>query len=208
MKILVIGATGPLGREILNVAKSHGHAVAALARQPHALSELPEVKTFKGDVFDLKSLKAAMTGIDVVISAYGLSLTRKPTTLLSEGTSNMVQAMRESQVSRFICVTGIGAGDSKGHGGFLFDRILQPLLLNEMYIDKTRQEEVIRESKLDWTIVRPAVLSNGDLTSSYRAATDLTGFSAKKISRKDAADFIINEITKYEFSKNAVSISY
>lgn len=201
MKILIIGATGPLGNEILKLTKERSFEVSALARNPNALSEFQnDVKVFKGDVFDVESLKNAMTGVDAVISAFGLSLTRKPTTLLSEGTKKVVQAMKESNVKRFICVTGIGAGDSKGHGGFLFDHILEPLLLHEMYKDKTRQEEIVRGSGLDWTIVRPAVLSNAGLTGTYKVQIDLTGFKATKISRKDVADFLLKEaiMPKYQ----------
>lgn len=208
MKILIIGATGPLGKEILKLAKKSAFKVFALARNPSALSDIEGIEVFKGDIFDLDSLRRAMSGVDAVISAFGLKLTRKPTTLLSEGTRNMLQVMKEARITRFVCVTGNGAGDSKGHGGFLFDRILEPLLLHEMYKDKTRQEEVIRGCDLDWTIVRPAVLTYGSLTGHYKIAVDLSGFKATKISRNDVADFIVNELKSGKFKKQAVSLSY
>ncbi len=208
MKVLVIGATGPLGREILKQTKAKSFAVTALARKPGSLAGVDGVEVVEGDVFDIESLKRAMTGVDLVISAYGLKLTRKPTTRLSEGTKNMLEAMKATRVPRLICVTGNGAGDSKGHGGFFFNRILEPLLLHEMYKDKTRQEDVIRKSDLDWTIVRPAVLTNGPLTGSYRAVTNLSDFNASKISRNDVAGFIVNEIENRKFREKSVTLSY
>src|SRR5436305_1164889 len=83
---------------------------------------------------------SAVAGHDVVISSLGSKLSRKPTTLLSDGTRNVVGAMKAAGVPRLICITGIGAGDSRGHGGFLYDRLILPLLLAEIYEDKTRQE--------------------------------------------------------------------
>ena len=117
---------------------------------------------------DISSLKSALNGQQAVISAFGTKLIRKPTTLLSDATRNLVEAMNDGGVKRLICVTGIGAGDSKGHGGFLYDNILEPFLLHEIYEDKTRQEEVIRKSSLDWVIARPAILTNGPATGNYR----------------------------------------
>ena len=76
---------------------------------------------------------------------------------------------------RLICVTGIGAGDSRGHGGFLYDRVIAPFLLKTIYQDKDRQEALIRASGTDWTMVRPGFLTNGPLTGKYRLLTDLTG---------------------------------
>jgi putative NADH-flavin reductase len=97
-------------------------------------------------------------------------------------------------VRRLICVTGIGAGDSRGHGGFLYDRIVNPLLLKTIYQDKDRQEALIRASHTDWTMVRPGFLTNGPRTGSYRVLTDLKGVTAGRISRADVAHFMLAEL--------------
>jgi putative NADH-flavin reductase len=107
--------------------------------------------------------------------------------------------MKKTGVKRFICVTGIGAGDSKGHGGFLYDRLFYPLLLRSIYADKDRQESLIKASDVDWTIVRPGFLTNGPLTKNYRMLTDLTGVTTGRISRADVAHFILNEIESKQY---------
>ena len=106
----------------------------------------------------------------------------------------LIDAMQKLRITRLVCITGIGAGDSHGHGGFLYDHIAQPLLLNSTYHDKNRQEDEIRKSGLDWTIVRPTILTDGPATGAIRALTDLTGFHGGSIARADVARFLIKEL--------------
>ncbi len=191
MKILVIGANGPTGMEIVKQALERGHQVTASVRRPEGVS-LPEgVRIVKADVMNADSMAAAAEGQDAVLSSLGSKIDRKPTTLFSQGTRNIIAAMERSGVRRLLCITGIGAGDSKGHGGFVYDRIINPLLLNEIYKDKTRQEEIIRQSGLDWTIFRPGALNNGPLKGVYREFTDLTGVTIGSISRADTAHCLL-----------------
>ncbi len=196
MKILIVGATGPTGNELVKQAVALGHSVSALARKPEATQLPAAVKVFRGDILNPTSLIAPVAAQDAVISSLGSALSRKPTTLLSGGTRNLVSAMRQSGVRRLICITGIGAGDSKGHGGFFYDSIIQPLLLNEIYKDKTRQEEVVAESGLDWTLVRPAALTNGARTGQVKAFTDLRGVTVGKIGRADVAAWILARLSE------------
>ncbi len=209
MNVLVIGATGPLGREILAAAKGAGLSVRALARRPEALQEAG-VEIMKGDVRDLESLKQAMRGADAVISALGTPLILKgPVTLLSEGTGNIVKAMEAEGVSRFLCVTGMGAGDSRGHGGFVYDRILLPLLLGRVYADKDRQEAIVRASVLDWTLVRPAFLKDGPGRGQWREITSWTGEpKMTAITRADVAAFLVQELAAHRYSRNSVNLSW
>jgi putative NADH-flavin reductase len=208
MHIAVVGATGPTGRELVRQALAAGHTVIAAARNPDAANLPAGVKVVKADVTDPASLAALVAGQDAVISSLGSKLSRKPTTLLSGGTTHVVAAMQAVGVRRFVCITGIGAGDSKGHGGFLYDRIIQPLLLNEIYKDKTRQEEVVKKSGLDWTIVRPAMLTNGPRTGSFRVLTNLTGVTASKVSRADVAEYILRSLGDPKTYRSTVLLSY
>jgi putative NADH-flavin reductase len=194
MKILVIGANGPTGRELVAQGVALSHEIAAAVRRPESAGLPVSVKVVRADVTDSESLTAAVKGQDAVISSLGSKLSRQPTTLFSQGTRNLISAMRQAGVRRLVCITGIGAGDSKGHGGFVYDRIIQPLLLNEIYKDKTRQEAVVRENNLDWTLVRPGQLTNGARTGQFKALTELTGVTVGKISRADVAAFILAHI--------------
>lgn len=204
MNILVVGATGPLGLEILSQAAGSPYQFTAMARWPEAMAtEEQGVRIVKGDLTDSISLEAALAGQDAVISAFGGKFSRKATTFLSDCTRNLIAAMQKQSVRRLICVTGIGAGDSKGHGGWVYDHIIQPALLNEIYKDKTRQEEVIRASDLEWTIARPAMLTYGPRRGDCLAVTNLAGFTSTKISRADVAAFLLHQLDSTEFIRRA-----
>lgn len=115
-------------------------------------------------------------------------------TLLSSATRALVSAMKIEHVPRLVCITGIGAGDSAGHGGFLFDNLIFPLLLRKVYTDKDRQETIVRESGLDWVLVRPSVLNDKPSRNAVRALTDLSGFHGGTISRADVASFVLDQV--------------
>jgi uncharacterized protein YbjT (DUF2867 family) len=105
----------------------------------------------------------------------------------------LVTAMEEALVKRLICVTGFGAGDSRGRGGFLYNAVLH-LLLGRVYDDKDVQEWIIRRSKLDWVIVRPLILTDAPETNAYRALVDPRSWTCGFISRADVADFLVKQI--------------
>ena len=109
---------------------------------------------------------------------------------------------------KLIAVTGIGAGDSRGHGGFLYDKIIQPLLLRTMYEDKDREEAVLKASSANWMIVRPGTLTNGKFTGQYRVLTEMAGITAGKISRKDVADFILRQLEQPTYFKQTPLLTY
>ncbi|WP_027057412.1 NAD(P)-dependent oxidoreductase [Mesorhizobium loti] len=194
-KILVSGATGPTGRLIVSQALARGYEVTALVRSPEKAADMKGVRLVVGDARDEKTLRQAVTGQDAVISALGTPASPlKQVTLLSTATRALVKAMKTEDISRLITITGMGAGDSAGHGGFLFDNVIFPLLLRNVYADKNRQEAVIRESDLDWTIIRPSVLNKKAGRGNVRTLTDLSGFHGGTISREDVAKFVLDQV--------------
>lgn len=209
MNILIIGATRGIGRQLLEQTLQAGHAVTALVRDPQKLTPQHERLTVvKGDILDPESVQRAMAEQEGVCVTIGIGITWKPVTVFSEGTRNVLEAMRRQGVWRLICITGIGAGDSKGHGGFLYDRLFNPLLLKTIYEDKDRQEALIRTSETEWTIVRPGFLTNGPLTREYQVITDLTGATAGKISRADVAHFMLGELTANRYLGKTPLLTY
>ena len=212
MKLLVIGATGATGREIVKQALQAGHQVTALVRVASKAEFPAGVTKAVGDVLDGDSLARALSGQEAVISALGSGPTGpfKEMTLLSEGTRNLISAMQGQNVSRLVCITGIGAGESKGHGPWWYDWLVQPLMLRGVYVDKTRQENLVRQSGLDWTLVRPGALTNGPAKGSeaVRVLTDLTGFHAGFISRADVAAFCLTEVEAGRYRQQAPVITY
>jgi uncharacterized protein YbjT (DUF2867 family) len=194
MKVLVLGATGGTGRLIVRDAVAKGHSVVVLVRSK-ASAALPDAKLVEGDARDEATLARAMDGCDAVVSALGSGMGRRKVDLLTVATRALVMAMTRNGVRRLVCVSALGVGDSRGHGGFVFDRLFQPLLLSEAYKDKDRQEAAIRASALDWVVVRPAMLTDDPARGSARAFTDLAGVKGGKIARADVARFVVEQLT-------------
>jgi nucleoside-diphosphate-sugar epimerase len=196
MRLLVVGGTHGVGRLLADAAARAGHAVAALGRREMPPDDLP-IARFRGDARDPALLRAALRGrCDAVALCLGAAPTLAPVTLFSEATREAVAAMRESGVRRLVAVTGIGAGDSRGHGGFLYDRIFRPLLLRTIYADKDRQEAILRASEdLDWSILRPGFLVDEAPTGRVRARTRLApGDVAGRITRADCAAYALRTL--------------
>jgi putative NADH-flavin reductase len=194
MKILVLGATGATGQLIVRDATARGHYVVALVRAK-ARADLPGAEVIEGDVRDEGTLTRALNGCDAVVSALGTGMGMREVELLTVATRALVAAMTRAGVRRLICISALGVGDSRNHGGFVFDRLFQPLLLGPAYKDKDRQEAAIRASSLDWVLVRPAQLTNGAPRGNISATTDLTSVHGGKIARADVAQFVVEQLT-------------
>ncbi|MBM4289545.1 MAG: SDR family oxidoreductase [Deltaproteobacteria bacterium] len=209
MNILIIGATRGIGRQVLEQALDQGQTVTVLARKPPSLDPQRQGMTvLRGDILDAAAVSRATSGQDGVIISIGIPPTWRPVTVFSQGTRNVLAAMQEHGVARLLAVTGIGAGETKGHGGILYDRIFKPLLLKTIYEDKDRQEALIRQSEADGTIIRPGFLTNGPLTGVYRVLTDLSGVTAGKISRADVAHFILQELATRRYLRQTPLLTY
>jgi uncharacterized protein YbjT (DUF2867 family) len=151
-----------------------------------------------GDALDRDTIRNALQDVDVVIQTLGVDfaprLIFEGTGLFSQSTRILVDAMKAAGVKRLVSVTGLGAGDSRGHGGLLYDAVVFPLLLTRVYDDKDVQEWIIRSSGLDWTIVRPGLLTNGPATGRYRVLTVSKDWRFGVISRTDVADFLVGQV--------------
>jgi uncharacterized protein YbjT (DUF2867 family) len=194
MKILVLGATGGTGQLIVSEAVAKGHSVVALVRSA-ARADLPGAELIEGDATHEITLGRALDGCEAVVSALGTGMGFRKVSVLTDATRALVPAMTRRGVGRLVCVSALGVGDSHGHGGFVFDRLFQPLLLSQAYKDKNRQEAAIRASSLDWVIVRPGRLINDPARGSVRAFTDLAEVKGGKIARADVARFVVEQLT-------------
>jgi putative NADH-flavin reductase len=195
-KILVLGATGGTGRLIVEQAVARGDDVAVLVRSAEKAKDLKGAKIIVGDAGDEVVLRQAVKGRDAVVSALGTPASPfKEVTLLSTATRALVKAMEAENVSRLVCITGIGAGDSAGHGGFLFDNVIFPLLLRKVYADKDRQEAIVKKSSLDWVLVRPSLLNNKPGRGTIKALEDLSDLHGGSISRQDVAKFVLDQLS-------------
>jgi putative NADH-flavin reductase len=188
MKVLILGASGGVGRLAVQEAQAAGHAVTAQGRSAERLAALPEpVRRVVADPRDVVALAAAVAGLDAVLYALGES-GFGPTTLFSDSTRALVEAMRRCGVPRLVAITGVGAGETRGHGGFVYDRIVFPLFTARKYADKDRQEALIRASGLDWTILRPAPFAGSAGAAPLEVhETVVPGLSLTRITRGEVA---------------------
>jgi putative NADH-flavin reductase len=195
-KVLIIGASRGIGLETVRTALRSGHSVRALARSAASIPiQDADLDKVSGNALDRGTIKSALQDVEVVIQTLGVDFSPRVifegTTLFSESTRILVDAMKAAGVKRLITVTGLGAGDSRGHGGLLYDAVVFPLLMKRVYDDKDVQERTVKSSGLDWTIVRPGLLTNSPATGRYRVLTAPSDWRFGIVSRADVADFLV-----------------
>jgi len=207
VRIIIFGATGGTGRELVAQALKQGHDVSAFVRTPGRLAVAgARLRTVRGDVERAETIQAAIPGHDAVLSALGVRQLG-PTTLLSDAAREIVGTMQAHGVRRIIWESSLGVGETRGQLGPFYNWVLFPLLLRHVFADKERQEAVIRATALDWTIVQPASLTNGSQTGTYRVGA-CAGRLFPKVSRADVAHFMIEELENPRHVRQTVPLCY
>lgn len=194
-KLLVMGATAGIGLETVKAALAASHSVRAFARRAEAMAHQHQcLEKVKGDALVSHDVRQALDGVDVVVQSLGVPITvsslLKPTTLFSAATSVLLQAMAEIGPKRLIVVTGFGAGESRAAMSRL-ELLGHDAFLGRIYPDKGVQETAVKASALDWTIVRPGILTNGSHTGKYRVLVEPDSWRNGVIARADVADFLM-----------------
>lgn len=209
MKILVLGATGLTGGEVVGQALARGHETTAFVRDASRLDpggRSPAV--VEGDVADYGSVERAVEGQEAVVSALGApDLKRNPR--LTEGIRNVVRAAEGGGVWRLVYESALGAGDSRERVGPLFRYVIGGAILRNALADHEEKERIVMASRLGWTIVRPAGLTRGPRTGVYRTGLNLRDrFPRDRISRADVADFMLDLLTSDEYLRRTPAILY
>lgn len=209
MKIVVFGASGGTGVEIVRQALDAGHAVTAFVRNPSKLDiRHANLVIVQGDVMDAVAVEKAVAGQEAVISALGP--TRPPVPgMMETAAKNIVAAMKQARIRRLISTTGAGVRDEQDQPG-LADHIIKSLLMllaGEVLKDSAANVDVIRASDLDWTIVRYPRLTDGTLTGQYRVGY-LGKDSGIQISRADGAHFVLQELREGKYIRQMPVISH
>lgn len=212
MNIVLFGATGGTGKQVLLQALEQGHVVTAIVRNLSKIGIKSEhLKIVQGDVLNIASFESAMADQNAVICCLGMPA-NKAGTLRSEGTKNIIESMKKAGVNRLICQTSLGFDDSievLNCTPFIFKKIIVPYILKDTFKEHHKQEMAIRESNINWTIVRPGNLTNGLQTANYKH-----GFSYKdptlkvKVSRADVAHFMVKQLVDSYYNNKIVGISY
>jgi putative NADH-flavin reductase len=203
MKLLLLGATGGTGQQVLSQALEGGHYVTALVRTPEKLSAQEHLVVRAGDATDPEPVDAAVAGQDAVLSTLGV---RSPLggDLISRSLRAIVPAMQKHGVRRLIWLSALGVGQTREQAP-AFLRIPFNTLLRRIGRDKAAGEEYLRSTDLEWTLVYPPALTNGPRTGRYRSGVMLDVKGAPTISRTDVAEFMLAQLDDAAYiRKNAI----
>lgn len=213
-KILVIGASRGIGLQTVKLALEQGHMVTALARHAENIGlKHAKLRLVSADVLDVAAVRKAVVGQDVIICALGLSTRQamgppfaKRSYVVSTGTHNIIRAMQAKKVRRLLCVTAIGSGDSTAQCTFVA-RISLRYGLRWLFQEKDRQESMIQESSLDWTIIRPTALTNGQ-RKGVKVGEHLRSGILTHVSRADVASAMLDIASQPNSLMKALVVSY
>lgn len=206
MKLLVIGAAGKTGRAVVEQALTSGHDVTAFVHESTA--DFPsQVRIVTGDILDSAAVTAALANQDAVIDTLGGKTPYRQTTLETNAARIVIAAMEGTGVHRLLVVSALGEGDSKGNTSFVYEHVLMPTFLRGVLKDKAGMEAEVRASSLDWTIVRAALLTDDEPTGTVRVYPTDDTETAHKIARADVATFLLAELPRDTYSRQAVTIA-
>jgi putative NADH-flavin reductase len=209
MKVVIFGSTAGTGRKLVEQALAEGHLVSAFARSPVKIADIESanLQVVRGDVLDYAAVETAVAGREAVLCTIGAGAGR--TTLREEATRNIVKSMEKTGVQRLICQSSLGVGDSRANLSFFTKHIIVGVFLRHAFADHERQEAVVKQSSLKWTIVRPPHLKDGPRTGVYRHGFSTTdrGIQAE-ISRADVADFMLKQLTDDTYVHHTPGVSY
>jgi uncharacterized protein YbjT (DUF2867 family) len=205
VNILIVGATGGLGRDVVAESLARGHHTAAVVREP-SRAALPEaVQIAQGDVLDRSSLKSAVAGRDAVICALGTPSPRRPSTLLARGSENLVEAMTAADVRRLTCVTLLGLGPSRSNCSLFYRGVILRMLA-PMVPDKQAQEQVVRSSDLDWVLIRPPRFARGRPRGTVKVIREGQPGRLGHVVRADLARFVVGCATEGRYVREALAV--
>ena len=208
MNITIIGASAGIGLEAVKRGLNRNHSITTLSRSEIQIEEKESINKILGDATNKADLIKSIQNAEALIITLGTGKNMKATTLFSDFAKLIVEIHRENKIEiPLIFVTGFGAGESKNYVSWLVKMFLK-YLLKDVYDDKAKMEEIITNSDLNWTVVRPGRLLDGELTEKYRIENTLfKGIKIGGINRADVADFLIKQAEKQTQLKKYIAIS-
>jgi len=208
MNITIIGASAGIGLEAVKRGLNRNHSITTLSRSEIEIEDKNSINSILGDATNKEDLKKAIQNADALVITLGTAKNMKTTTLFSDFAELIVEIHSENKIDvPVIFVTGFGAGESQNYVSWLVNMFLK-YLLKDVYADKTKMEEIITQSDMKWTVVRPGRLLDKELTEKYRIENSLfKGINIGGINRADVADFLIKQAENQTYLKQYVAIS-
>jgi putative NADH-flavin reductase len=210
LKLLIFGATGGTGQQVVAQSLQKGYHVTVVVRNPTSFSlQHPFLTIVKGDVLQPLTFETAMRGQDVVVSCLGVAK-NVPTTVYSEGIKNITNSMLKVGVQRILCISA-GAVEVSPKSTWMMQFIIKNILqrlFKHLYVDMRLMETYLKTTHLNWTIIRPPWLRDTQPTGIYRTSINDYIDNASKLSRADLADYIVKHLTDVKTYKGTVEISY
>lgn len=210
MKVIVFGSTGTIGKHVVEQCLEKGYEVSAFSRGQSGSKNISHhnLKIVEGDVLSSMDVQTAIKGVDLVCIVLGSGKNRT-STVRSEGTKIIIDAMKTNGVKRLICQSTLGAGESNGNLNFFWKHIMFGWFLKQVFLDHELQEEYVKKSRLEWIIVRPGAFTDGEKTQQYKHGFSTIERSVKlKISRADVADFILKQFDNSSYLYQTPGLSY
>jgi putative NADH-flavin reductase len=211
MKIAMFGANGGTGRLLTSQALALGHTVTAVTRHPATFPIQHELlRVVHGDAFDATSVQETVAGNEAVLSTLGTPYSRKPISLFSQGTAQIIDAMHQHGLRRLVCVSSSATfPERNSEGGFFFERMLQPLVINvlgrTLYEDLQRMETLVTTSDLEWVIARPSGLFDTPAVTAYQTAEG--HLNSRFTSRADLADSMLRQLTSDQYVRKTMAVA-
>jgi putative NADH-flavin reductase len=210
MRVVIFGANGPTGRRLVGQALAGGHRVSAVTRHPDSIPPRDGLTVVGADVTSAAAVDAAIAGSDAVLSALGVSYSRKPITVYSLGAANIIAAMHQHGVKRLVVVSAAPLDPRyRPSDSFFFTWVMEPLFMRRpgrtTYDDLRRMESLVRASDLDWTIVRSCWLFDAAAVTDYRLAENSAAgmFTA----RADLAASMLALLSDDRFVRKVVGVN-
>jgi putative NADH-flavin reductase len=209
VRLSIVGASGRTGSLLVDLALERGHEVTALVRDPAGLAMRDDRLTVvQGDVLDPDTLAPAVADQDAIVSLLA-PRPRRNGRVYVQGTRNVEDAAERAGVRRFVVVSAEGAGVDPGSLPFGYRLVLRIPMVARLYPDIAKMDEEVRgRTTLDWTIVRPPVLTNGPRTGTYRVIEDEVASRGLRISRADLAAFLLDVVEKRLYVREWVAVAY
>ncbi len=213
MKLAIFGATGKTGRHLVQQGLDKGHDITVLVRDPAKLGlQHPKLRAVKGDVLtDAAAVEQTISGADAVVVALGATSVKERTSIVENGTRAVMEGMKKAGARRMVVISVLGAHETSQQSGFIFHRIARPLMRmlvptfhHIVFVDKERMEDAVRQTDLDWTLVRAPRLVEGPFTGKWRTVMPgEPGLSTRSLSFADLAGYLLQAAEDPKLARTA-----